>query len=71
MPISATLQRFRSTPIAFMMALSFINYLGFAGWSALLYNFTIDRAGFNWADAGFTQSVREIPGFWPSPRFSG
>jgi predicted MFS family arabinose efflux permease len=50
-------------PIAFMMALSFINYLGYAGWAALLYNFTIDRAGFSWADAGFTQSVREIPGF--------
>jgi predicted MFS family arabinose efflux permease len=63
MPIPATLDRLRSTPIAFMMALSFINYLGFAGWSALLYNFTIERAGFNWADAGFTQSVREIPGF--------
>jgi predicted MFS family arabinose efflux permease len=45
------------------MTLSFINYLGYAGWAALLYNFTIERAGFNWADAGFTQSVREIPGF--------
>ena len=50
-------------PIAFMMALSFINYLGFAGWSALLYNFTVERAGFDWAEAGLTQSVREIPGF--------
>jgi hypothetical protein len=59
----ATLARLRSTPIAFMMALSFINYLGFAGWSALLYNFTVERAGFDWADAGITQSVREIPGF--------
>lgn len=50
-------------PIAFMMALSFINYLGFSGWSALLYNFTVERAGFDWADAGLTQSIREIPGF--------
>src|SRR5262245_26328610 len=50
-------------PIAFMMALSFINYLGFAGWSALLYNFTVERAAFDWADTGLTQSVREIPGF--------
>jgi predicted MFS family arabinose efflux permease len=57
------LNRLRSTPIAFMMALSFINYLGYAGWSALLYNFTIERAGFDWAAAGITQSVREIPGF--------
>ena len=46
-----------------MMALSFINYLGFAGWSALLYNFTVERAAFDWADTGLTQSVREIPGF--------
>jgi predicted MFS family arabinose efflux permease len=50
-------------PVAFLMALSFINYLGFAGWSALLYNFTVERAGFTWAEAGITQSVREIPGF--------
>jgi hypothetical protein len=63
MPLPASLDRLRSTPIAFMMALSFINYLGYAGWSALLYNFTIERAGFNWAEAGITQSVREIPGF--------
>src|SRR5437667_5526464 len=60
---ATSLARLRSTPIAFMMALSFINYLGFAGWSALLYNFTVERAGFTWADAGLTQSVREIPGF--------
>jgi predicted MFS family arabinose efflux permease len=59
----APLALLRSKPIAFMMALSFINFLGFAGWSALLYNFTIERAGFDWADAGITQSVREIPGF--------
>jgi Major Facilitator Superfamily len=59
----ALLTQLRSRPIAFMMALSFINYLGFAGWSALLYNFTVERAGFNWAEAGITQSVREIPGF--------
>jgi predicted MFS family arabinose efflux permease len=60
---AAGLAGFASKPIAFLMALSFINYLGFAGWSALLYNFTVERAGFNWAEAGFTQSIREIPGF--------
>jgi len=59
----AVLAQLRSKPIAFMMALSFIKYLSFAGWSALLYNFTVERAGFNWAEAGVTQSVREIPGF--------
>src|SRR3954451_9097258 len=61
--MSSLLSQLRSKPIAFMMALSFINYLGFAGWSALLYNFTVERAGFKWAEAGITQSVREIPGF--------
>src|SRR5262245_8012966 len=60
---TSIIAQLRSTPIAFMLALSFVNYLGYAGWSALLYHFTVQRAGFNWADAGFTQSVREIPGF--------
>jgi hypothetical protein len=57
------LRSLSASPLAFLMALSFINWLGFAGWMALLYNFTIERAGFSWADAGLTQSVREIPGF--------
>ena len=62
-PAPSRLGALAGKPIAFMMALSFINYLGFAGWSALLYNFTVERAGFTWADAGLTQSIREIPGF--------
>jgi predicted MFS family arabinose efflux permease len=37
--------------------------LGYAGWAALLYNFTVDRANFQWFETGLTQSVREIPGF--------
>ena len=36
---------------------------GYAGWAALLYNFTVERAGFQWFETGLTQSVREIPGF--------
>jgi len=50
-------------PIAFLRALAFINYLGYAGWTALLYNFTLERANFQWFETGLTQSVREIPGF--------
>src|SRR5262245_30926809 len=60
---TSIIAQLRSTPIAFMLALSFVNYLGYAGWSALLYNFTVERADFNWAETGITQSVREIPGF--------
>lgn len=52
-----------ATPIVFLRALAFINNLGYAGWAALLYNFTVERAGFQWFETGLTQSVREIPGF--------
>jgi hypothetical protein len=50
-------------PLAFLMTLAFINWLGFAAWAALLNNFTVEMAGFAWKDMGITQSVREIPGF--------
>ena len=53
----------RATPIVFLRTLAFINYLGYAGWAALLYNFTVERANFQWFETGLTQSVREIPGF--------
>jgi hypothetical protein len=52
-----------ATPIVFLRTLAFINYLGYASWAALLYNFTVERAGFQWFETGITQSVREIPGF--------
>lgn len=52
-----------ANPIVFLRALAFINYLGYAGWAALLYNFTVERAHFQWFETGLTQSVREIPGF--------
>jgi predicted MFS family arabinose efflux permease len=52
-----------ASPIVFLRSLAFINYLGFAGWSALLYNFTVEQASFQWFETGLTQSVREIPGF--------
>ncbi|MBX9908146.1 MAG: MFS transporter [Beijerinckiaceae bacterium] len=45
------------------MALAFLNWLGFASWSALINNFAKEAAGFNGQDIGILQSVREIPGF--------
>jgi predicted MFS family arabinose efflux permease len=52
-----------ASPIVFLRSLAFINYLGYAGWSALLYNFTVERANFQWFETGLTQSMRELPGF--------
>lgn len=52
-----------AAPITFLRTLAFINYLGYAGWAALLYNFTVDRANFQWFETGLTQSMREVPGF--------
>ncbi len=52
-----------ANPIVFLRALAFINYMGYAGWAALLYNFTVEKAGFQWFETGLTQSTREIPGF--------
>lgn len=52
-----------ATPIVFLRSLAFINYLGYAGWAALLYNFTVERADFQWYETGLTQSMREVPGF--------
>jgi predicted MFS family arabinose efflux permease len=49
--------------VQFLRALHFINWLGFAGWNALLHNYTIEMAGFGWFEAGLTQTIREIPGF--------
>jgi predicted MFS family arabinose efflux permease len=52
-----------ATPIAFLRTLAYVNYLGYAGWAALLYNFTVERADFQWFETGLTQSMREVPGF--------
>lgn len=55
--------RYASSPVAFLMAITFANWLGFAAWGALLNNFARDQAGFSGWDIGLLQSVREIPGF--------
>ena len=36
------------SPAMFLMVLTFINWLGFAGWNALIINFVVERAGFGW-----------------------
>lgn len=52
-----------ASPASFLMVLAFINWFGYASWSALLNNFAKEAAGFTGQDIGILQSVREIPGF--------
>jgi predicted MFS family arabinose efflux permease len=61
--LAITPQRLAASPIAYLRSLAFINFLGFAGWNALLHNFTIEQAHFGWFENGLAQTVREIPGF--------
>src|ERR671916_169708 len=61
LPVSR--DRFSGSPVAFLMTLSFINWLSFASWQALLNNFAKEEAGFTGWEIGLLQSVREIPGF--------
>ncbi|HKK35983.1 MAG TPA: MFS transporter [Paracoccaceae bacterium] len=50
-------------PVAFLVLLAAGMPLAFATWNALLNNFVIEAAGFDGADIGWLQTVREIPGF--------
>jgi hypothetical protein len=52
-----------ASPIAFLMTIAFLNWLGYASWVALLNNFAKEAAGFTGREIGLLQSVREIPGF--------
>jgi predicted MFS family arabinose efflux permease len=61
--LSERLARWRADPVVFLMALAFINMLGFAGWNTLFNNFAKEAAGFTGAGIGLAQTVREIPGF--------
>jgi Major Facilitator Superfamily len=55
--------RFFASPVAFLMTITFLNWISFASWQALLNNFAKDAAGFTGWEIGLLQSVREIPGF--------
>ena len=61
--LASSSPRIAASPIVYLRTLAFINFLGFAGWAALLHNFTIEQAQFGWLETGLTQTVREIPGF--------
>jgi hypothetical protein len=52
-----------ASPTQFLLAITFVNWLGFAAWQALLNNFAKEHAGFTGWEIGLLQSVREIPGF--------
>jgi predicted MFS family arabinose efflux permease len=52
-----------SSPTVFLIAITFINWFGFASWQALFNNFAKDAAQFTGWEIGVLQSVREIPGF--------
>lgn len=62
-PETGLIARLRSEPVIFLMALAFVNMLGFAGWQTLFNNFAKEAAGFTGAEIGLSQTVREIPGF--------
>lgn len=62
-PASRAPRALLKSPAAFLMTLAFLNWLGYASWSALLNNFAKEAAGFTGQDIGILQSVREIPGF--------
>lgn len=57
------LDRFRANPVALLMVMAAINYVGYASWSALLNNFAKESVAFTGREMGLLQSIREIPGF--------
>jgi hypothetical protein len=57
------IRRLATSPVAFLMTIAFINWLGYAAWAALFNNFAKEAAGFSGLEIGLVQSIREIPGF--------
>ena len=53
----------RQNPIALLMLMAAINYVGYASWAALLNNFAKESVAFSGREMGLLQSIREIPGF--------
>ncbi|MCL6414609.1 MFS transporter [Aestuariirhabdus sp. Z084] len=51
------------TPVGLLVLMSMAMPLAFASWQTLLNNFVVNEAGFNGADIGILQSLREVPGF--------
>jgi len=51
------------SPECLLMLMASAVPLSFATWFALINNFAVEAAGFNGAQFGMLQSIREIPGF--------
>ena len=51
------------TPEVLLMLMASAVPLSFATWSSLINNFAVEVSGFNGAQFGILQSIREIPGF--------
>lgn len=47
----------------FLFVLSMASVAGMQGWSTLINNFAVERAGLGGFEMGWVQSIREIPGF--------
>jgi len=50
-------------PEVLLLLMAAAHPIGSFAWMALINNFAVERAGFDGADMGVLQSVREIPGF--------
>ncbi|UOD35407.1 MFS transporter [Deferribacteraceae bacterium V6Fe1] len=46
-----------------LMLLTVASFTGLQGWMTLFNNFAVEKANFDGFNMGFTQSIREIPGF--------
>lgn len=64
-----TLSRFRQftkheyySPAVMLMIMVAVMQISFASWRALINNYAIGEIGFNGADIGLMQSLREVPG---------
>lgn len=61
--ISSRITSIRHNPVALLMVMAAVNYVGYASWSALLNNFAKESVAFSGREMGLLQSIREIPGF--------
>jgi predicted MFS family arabinose efflux permease len=61
--MSAFLTASEKKMFVMLMLLTVASFTGLQGWMTLFNNFAVERANFDGFDMGFTQSVREIPGF--------
>lgn len=46
-----------------LVLLTIASFTGLQGWMTLFNNFAVEKANFDGFDMGFTQSIRELPGF--------